>query len=222
MLYQISVCMMLGYFIGCINPSYLLGRVKGVDVRREGSGNAGATNAFLLIGKAAFFIVAIFDITKAWFAWKLAAALFPKLRLAGVLGGCACTMGHMFPAFLHFKGGKGFACMGGMILAYDPVSFPVFLLAAIIIGIITQYLFVVTGSISLLFPMYYGFTSRYAAGTVVLLLLALPILWKHRENYLRMKAGKELRLSYLVRRDREIERCGYEEEDRAIHGERYQ
>lgn len=106
---KIILCLFLGYGLGSFSPSYLIGKLRGYDVRKSGSGNAGASNTVILVGKAVGFLVAILDILKASCAWWLCAALFPELRLAGILGGVAAILGHMFPIWLHFKGGKGLA-----------------------------------------------------------------------------------------------------------------
>lgn len=110
-------CVAAGYFIGCINPAFIIGRIKGYDVRSSGSKNAGASNTVIMAGKLAGVLVALLDIFKAALSWRLCQALFPQFALAGILGGVACILGHMFPVFLHFCGGKGLACIGGVVLA---------------------------------------------------------------------------------------------------------
>ena len=99
----------IGYALGNFSPSYILGRRKGYDIREEGSGNAGATNAFLLLGKNAFFLTAILDILKSFAAYKICEMLFPSLSVAGPIAGAACILGHIWPVLMHFKGGKGMA-----------------------------------------------------------------------------------------------------------------
>ena len=96
---QVFICCLIGYVLGNFSPAYLLGRIKGYDVREEGSGNAGATNAFILLGRNAFFLTAILDILKAFAAYKLCQQLFPELSAAGPIGGTLC-----FCAFTEEKG----------------------------------------------------------------------------------------------------------------------
>ena len=96
----------MGYLIGCISPSYLIGRKKGYDVRTSGSCNAGASNTVIMAGKAAGIFVALFDILKATAACKLGAVLLPELEYAWQITGVSCVIGHMFPVFLGFRGGK--------------------------------------------------------------------------------------------------------------------
>lgn len=107
------VCFLLGYFVGTINPSYFLGRIKGVDIRKKGSGNAGGSNALILFGKTAGVLCSLFDIFKAFLMIRLTEHLFPDFPLAFPLTACAVILGHIFPFYMKFRGGKGLACLGG-------------------------------------------------------------------------------------------------------------
>ena len=153
---QYALCMLLGYVLGCVRPSYLIGRLKGYDVRRSGSGNAGASNTVIMAGKSLGFVVALLDILKAAAAWWIAAALFPERELAGQAAGVCALLGHMFPAYLHFRGGRGLACLGGLALACSPEVLLLMLGIALVIGVITNYVCIVTVVMSVIFPLYYG------------------------------------------------------------------
>jgi len=212
-LLQVLACLLIGYVLGSISPSFVIGKLRGYDVRRSGSGNAGASNTVILVGKAAGFVVALLDILKAAAAWWLCAALFPELRLAGILGGVAAILGHMFPVWLHFHGGRGLACLGGVILAYDWRTMLMMLLLAILIAVVTNYVAVSTVSMSLIWPVYYGLRTAFWLGAGVLLIPAVPILIKHLANFRRIRKGEELRLSFLWKRQAELDRIGYSEEE---------
>lgn len=205
---------LMGYLIGCISPSYIIGLIKGYDVRETGSKNAGASNTVLMAGKLAGLFVALFDICKDTVSWKLASYLFPQLRFAGALGGVACVFGHMFPVFLKFRGGKGFACLGGIALAFSPKVFLIMLCTALIIGIVTNYVAVSCATMSLVWPVYYGMLTKYWLGAAILALPAIPIFIKHRENFRRIHEGTELGLSYLWKKDSELTRIGRTEDDK--------
>lgn len=209
---QVLCCLLIGYLLGCFSPSYLIGRKRGYDVRKSGSGNAGASNTVILAGKLAGFAVAVTDILKAAAAWWLCRKLFPLLRLAGMLGGVAALLGHMFPAFLHFRGGRGLACLGGLALAYDWRVLLLMLAIALVIGLTTDYVCVATVSMSLIFPLYVGITSGQWDVAAVLTIPALPILLRHLENFRRIRQGKELRLSFLWNREAELKRIGRSQE----------
>ncbi|MEA5151567.1 MAG: glycerol-3-phosphate acyltransferase [Oscillospiraceae bacterium] len=208
---QILLCLALGYLLGCVSPSYIFGRVRGYDVRSSGSKNAGASNTVLMAGKFAGLAVALLDMAKAAAAWLLCAALCPELDIAPALGGAACVIGHMYPVFLRFHGGKGLACLGGVILAYDPKTFLLMLLVALLIGLASNYVCIVTVSMSLIFPAYYGYVTALWLGAAILAVPAAPIFIKHIENFRRIKTGQELRLSFLWNKNRELRRIGYEE-----------
>ena len=117
----------------------------------------------------------------------------------------------MYPVFLRFHGGKGLACLGGVILAYDPKTFLLMLLVALLIGLASNYVCIVTVSMSLIFPAYYGYVTALWLGAAILAVPAAPIFIKHIENFRRIKTGQELRLSFLWNKNRELRRIGYEE-----------
>ena len=205
---KIIVCCLIGYLLGNFSPAYLFGRLKGYDIRKEGSGNVGATNAFLLVGKHAFFITAALDILKAFAAWKICELLFPALRLAGPLGGAACVIGHMYPALLGFHGGKGLASLGGVALAWHWQWFFILLGAAIVIAFATRYVCLVAPVMSVVIPGCYYWDTRFLAGAVVLLVPAVPIFIKHRENLLRIREGTEMRTDFIWNKEGELKRIG--------------
>lgn len=205
------LCILMGYFIGCISPSYIVGRLKGYDVRHSGSKNAGASNTVIMAGKLAGLFVALTDIFKAWAAWRLAQYLFPRIALAGVISGSACVVGHIYPVFLRFKGGKGFACLGGLALAHSTGSFFCLLSIAIGLAFFVKYVSIVTSAMSVILPLWYYATGGALLGMLILLIPAVPIILRHRENFRRIKEGTELRIRYLWDKDAELKRAGYNE-----------
>ena len=208
---------LIGYALGCLSPSFLIGKLHGIDVRVAGSGNAGASNTVIMVGKMAGLTVALLDILKAatawWLCqWWLCQRLFPGLEVAGPIGGTAAILGHIFPVTLHFHGGKGLACIGGVVLAYSPRTLLFLLGVALLIGVLTRYVAVVTVSMSVIWPLYYGLVTSLWLGAAILAVPALPIFCKHVENFRRMRSGEELRLSFLWNRDAELARVGREDE----------
>ncbi len=201
-------CCIIGYLLGNINPAFLFARHKGYDPRVDGSGNAGASNAYILAGKLAFFVTASLDILKAFLACRICRALFPALALAAPIGGVACVLGHMYPAALRFRGGKGLASLGGVILSWDWRAFLALLALAILIAFLTNYICFVAPTMSLLFPALYYIRTRYFPAALVLLIPAIPIFFKHAENIRRIREGTEVRMSYLWNKDGELRRTG--------------
>ena len=110
---------LLGYALGCLSPAYLLARRKGFDIRSTGSQNAGASNAFITMGAKSGVAVGLCDMAKSCAAALLAALLFPTLPGAAAVAGTAAVLGHIFPFYLKFRGGKGFAPFLGLTLALD-------------------------------------------------------------------------------------------------------
>ena len=210
-LLKVLVSILIGYSLGNFSPSYLIGKRAGHDVRHEGSGNAGATNAYLIAGKAAFFIVAILDIFKAYAACRICRWLFPDFPLAEQIGGVACILGHLYPIILGFRGGRGLSCQGGVILAWSWRWFLLLLGAAILLTLITRYVCFVSPAVSVSFPAIYYFRTGYALAALVLLIPALPIFKKHMVNFARIRTGQEARISYLWNKDAELKRMGRSE-----------
>lgn len=126
-----TLCLGIGYLLGCISPAAWLSKRNHVDLGRVGTKNLGATNTALILGKKAGIFVALFDILKAWFAYKLARRLFPILEISGFLASVGAILGHCFPIFMRFHGGKGLASFGGLILAYDPWIFLIVVLSGV-------------------------------------------------------------------------------------------
>ena len=180
-------CILIGYLLGNISPAYLFGKTKGYDIRKEGSGNAGATNAFILVGKHAFFITAALDILKAFAAWKLCQALFPTLEAAGPIAAVACITGHMYRRW------KWFLLLLGI---------------AILIAFATRYVCLVAPSMSLVFPVCYYWRTGLLSASLILLLPAVPIFIKHWENFVHIREGTEMRTSFIWNKEAELKRIG--------------
>lgn len=200
------LCLLYGYFIGTINPAFIFGKLRGMDVRDGGSGNAGATNATLLMGKAVGFLCAALDIAKAFIACKSAVVLFPALASACVVAGCGCILGHIFPIWMGFAGGKGLACLGGMLLAYNWKLLCLLLLGELILISIINYICLVAITGSAAFTAVYFFHAGDLLGTALLALVAVVIFCKHIPNLKRIADGSELKIRYLWDKDGEMRR----------------
>ncbi len=144
----------LGYLLGCSNMAFYLGRLRGVDVRANGSGNLGASNAMVLMGWGAGLLTAFHDIAKGSLAVILARLLFPDAVHAGLTAGAAAVLGHNFPVFLRFRGGKGFATYFGMILAADWRLAVFIVIMGVSVTLITDYIAIATVATALIFPVY--------------------------------------------------------------------
>ena len=173
------LCLIYGYLIGTINPAYLFGKRSGMDIREGGSGNAGATNAFLLMGKHVGIVCAFVDIAKAYIACRTARLIFSGLVTAGIIAGCGCILGHIFPVWMGFAGGKGLACLGGMLLAYNWKLLCMLLLGECILMIFANYICLVAITGSAAFSVIYFLQSGDLLGTALLAAVAVVMFCKH-------------------------------------------
>ena len=171
----------LGYLLGCSNMALYLARLKGVDIRAGGTGNPGASNAMVLMGWWAGVITAFHDIGKSALAVYLARRFCPDFAYAGLTAGFFAVVGHMFPVFMGFRGGKGLASYFGMIVAIDWKFALIMVAAGVLLTLITDYIVVATVTFAVVFPIY------VCAASVIMLS-------KHRENFRRLADGTEIGL----------------------------
>lgn len=199
----ISACLIViafSYLVGCSNMALYLSKYKHVDLKNNGSGNPGASNAMILMGWKAGIIVGLHDILKAVLAVYLAKHYFPDIELIGCIAGVAAVMGHMFPFYMRFKGGKGFASYFGMTLALDWKLALCIAIAVIVVTLVTDYIVVGTVTTVVGVPAYMFFSRGWTIA-VVLLIATVVILYKHRENFVRIYKGTEIGLRKANRGD---------------------
>ena len=209
------ICVLIGYLIGSINPSYIISKLRGGDIREKGSGNAGASNALIVYGKLIGVFCALFDIGKAFFAVWLMQSAFSGLPLVFALTAVACILGHVFPFYMRFRGGKGLASLGGVVLAYNWLVFLIMLTGAIIIGLITNYICFIPITAAIVFPIIYGVLNKDVIGSLILYVASVVILLKHRQNIKRIRNGTEMHLSYLWNKEEEIARVQKNQENKS-------
>lgn len=191
------ICALIGYFLGMLNPSYILARLYGFDIRERGSGNAGASNAMLLFGKARGALCAVFDIAKGAGAVCLTRWLYPGDPLVFSVTAAVCILGHIFPFYMKFRGGKGLACLAGVVLAYNPPIFGIMLAAEAVVLLITRYICFVPMTGAVAFVFVYGFRHREPVGIVLWSVVALVVVLRHVGNVKRILKGQEIRVNYL-------------------------
>jgi len=189
-----AVCLLLGYLLGTSNMSHYIASFKKVDMRSGGSKNLGASNALLMLGWPSAVAVALHDIGKSVIAVLLARFLFPEFALAGVLAGVASVFGHIYPFYLKFKGGKGFASYLGMTLALNWKFALAVLIGVVVITVVTDYIVLATTTTVTVVPVYIGITLHSLSAALILLTATATILWKHKDNYVRIANGTEIGL----------------------------
>lgn len=187
-----AVCL-AAYFLGNISPSTILARARGIDIKKEGSGNAGTTNALRVMGKKAAVITLVIDILKG------VAAVILGWLLVGYPGAMGCVLfvvlGHVWPIIYKFQGGKGIATSFGALLALDPV------LALIELGIVAAATLISkrmsVGSITGLVLLPAAALIRAPEFLGISIVLAVIMLVKHRNNIVRLIHGEEPKLGFL-------------------------
>ena len=187
------IVILAAYLLGCSNMAVYLAKLKNVDLTK-GSGNPGTSNATILMGWNAGVIVGIHDIGKAALAVILAELIFPDLKYVGAAAGVACILGHIFPFYLGFRGGKGFASYLGMTLALNWKFALIILIIVGIVTVVTDYIVVGTVTTVVLVPVVMGILTQSAILAIILCAATVVILYKHRENFARLRNGTEIGL----------------------------
>lgn len=176
----LSIC--LGYALGCMNPAAWIGKRNHVDLKQTGTGNLGATNTTMVLGRKAGAFVLLFDVLKSFISARLARFLFPHLGVAGMLACIGTILGHCFPVTLHFSGGKGLAAFGGMILAYNPLVFVIVVVSGITIMVLLDIGVAAPLLGTVLFPVLAYLFSHDIPTTVCALIASLVIFYTHLDN----------------------------------------
>lgn len=192
---KIILVILIGYLIGCFSPSYFFGIIfKNTDIRNHGSGNAGTTNALRVFGKKIGIITFIMDIAKGILAALIGHWL---MGLNGqLLAGVFAVLGHNWPVFLGFKGGKGIATSFGVLLIIHWQTGLISLILWITIIVFTRYVSLGSISVSVAAPFILVIIDRKAPKNLYLsmIFLAVLALYRHKDNINRLLKGKENKL----------------------------
>ena len=159
----------------------------------------GASNAAALMGWYAGITVALHDIGKSVLAVLIAKILFPALPYVGAVAGVASVLGHIFPFYLKFRGGKGFASYIGMTLALNWKLALVIMALVLLVTIVTDYIVVGTTLTILTVPAYMGVAEHSVLLALILCIATVVIIYKHRINYVRIYNGTEIGLRSVAK-----------------------
>ena len=194
---KIAIMFIAAYLIGNINPSIIIGKIKGIDIRKEGSGNAGMTNTIRVIGLWAGIIVFIVDVMKAFVAVKLGLGFIgPAGAMAAFAG---VVLGHCFPVVFGFKGGKGVAAAFGAALALNWQSALAVLLVAGIFFLLTRRMSVASLTAALAYPAFIWYFDRPYFWFGICAAAFLMVM--HAANIKRIARGEEKPLTIGGKKD---------------------
>jgi glycerol-3-phosphate acyltransferase PlsY len=204
---ELGVKLLLAYLLGTVLGSLLLGRLRGVDIRSMGSGNAGATNAMRTQGRWFGLLVLLIDIAKGVVAVRwMPAAVLPGIGIDPELSrqwltvacGFAVIVGHVFPVWFGFRGGKGFATMVGVIGAVELRLLPALLVSWLVVVVLTGYvgLAAILSGVALALTVLI-FEPNNVPVLVFCTSVAAFVVFTHRGNIARMRAGTESRVRRL-------------------------
>ncbi|MBQ8039027.1 MAG: glycerol-3-phosphate 1-O-acyltransferase PlsY [Lachnospiraceae bacterium] len=188
-----AVAILIGYLLGCFNLAFIISKVKKVDLQNTGSKNLGASNTFITVGKGLGVLVGACDIFKCTLVVILAKLLFPEIDYLPYIAGIACVMGHMFPFYLKFKGGKGFASFVGLILGIHWKYFIVIGICIILITLITKYIVLATMATVISYPIYLIFDTENWLIVTMVAIVSCIIIIKHYKNLIRIAKGEEFK-----------------------------
>lgn len=214
----IAVITILSYLVGSIPTSIIVARNRrGIDIRQHGSGNAGGTNVFRVLGWKAGLFVIVADMAKGLFATMVIARLmygpmpfanntpFDDFTVVQIIAGCAAILGHIWTLFAGFKGGKGIATAGGMLLGISPVEVAVSLGVFLIVLLLSQYVSLGSLSAAVSFPLTMFLRENFfmveinGYHTLIYFSIAISLLvfFTHRTNIKRLLAGTENRIARI-------------------------
>ena len=193
------------YLLGSIPFGYLAGRLAGIDIRKVGSGNVGATNVVRVLGKRYGYPVFALDVSKGFAAVVISMLMAPgrppewnSPEIFGILAAISSVLGHLYPPWLKFEGGKGVATSAGALLALTPVATLIGVAIWIIVFWLTRYVSLASITAAVILPiviLVIGSHDRHTGKPLVYssACVAAVVIWRHRSNLSRLMRGTEPR-----------------------------
>jgi acyl phosphate:glycerol-3-phosphate acyltransferase len=203
----LAVLVFGSYLLGSIPFGYLAGRIAGTDIRQAGSGNIGATNVVRILGKGYGYPVFALDVLKGFGAVKISMLAAPgrppdwnSPEILGILAAMSSVLGHLYPPWLKFKGGKGVATSAGALLALTPVATLIGVAIWMIVFWLTKYVSLASVTAAVVLPVVILVLSWHDQNKVKPLVyssacVAAGVVWRHRSNLSRLMRGTEPRFT---------------------------
>ena len=198
------IAALIGYLLGCSNMAIYVSRYKKVDIRAVGAGNPGTANTVLTLGWGPGVMVGLHDIGKGALSALIAMLLFPQYAGIAVVAGSACVIGHIFPVFMKFKGGKGFAAYIGMWLVVDWRVALLVLAAVVFVTVVFDYLTIGTTITVLALPIYLSIVFIGWIPLIAASVATITVILRHIENYIRIYQRKEFGLRTALRKEQRV------------------
>ncbi len=216
---ELGIMILLSYIVGSIPTSIIVSKLKsGIDIRKFGSGNAGGTNVIRVLGWRTGVLVIVFDVLKGFIATSIIARLyfdstlpfnnrtpFEDFTVLQIIAGSAAVLGHIWTAFAGFKGGKGIATAGGMLIGIAPIEVLVSLIIFSIVFVISRYVSLGSLSAAAAFPLtmvirvniFNVEIAGYHTLIFFIIGISLLVIFTHRANIKRLIEGTENRLTHF-------------------------
>lgn len=191
-MYIYAIGAVVGYLIGTVSPSYIIAKAKNKNLRGGGSGNLGASNTAILLGWQYGVLVGFLDILKALVPILVAKFVFADYEYLPFVIATSVILGHMFPFYLRFKGGKGFATFFGSVLGLHWPAFIIIGLIFLIVVGVSDKMALGTFTVISLFPIYIGIVDRNLIYVGIVLIASIVIFIKHIENIKRLIKREEI------------------------------
>jgi glycerol-3-phosphate acyltransferase PlsY len=189
------VFIVIAYLLGSIPVGVILGKMKGIDPRKSGSGNIGATNVMRAGGKKLGIITLLGDAAKGFIPVAAAAALNADVLVVAIVG-LAAFLGHVFPVFLRFKGGKGVATALGVYIAIRPLVILGAFIVFVVVFLVWRYISLASIVGAIIVPIGLYLVKAPREFVVMAGLIGIIVIIRHRENILRIIKGTENKLSF--------------------------
>ena len=206
-MFTLAVLIIGSYFLGSIPFGYLAGRLRGIDIRKSGSGNIGATNVVRVLGKRYGYPVFALDVLKGFSAVKISMVMAPgrppewnSPEIFGILAAMSSFLGHLYPPWLEFKGGKGVATSAGALLALAPLATLIGVAIWIIVFWLTRYVSLASMTAAIALPIVILVVNWKDLNSIKPLVycsagVAAVVIWRHRSNLARLMRGDEPRFA---------------------------
>jgi acyl phosphate:glycerol-3-phosphate acyltransferase len=195
----------VSYLLGSVPTGYIAGRIAGIDIRKEGSGNIGATNVLRVIGKKYGYTVFFFDMLKGLLAVKMAEFVATHSHQPSmykdwfeILAAFVCVLGHTLPIWLKFRGGKGVATSAGTMFGLAPWATLIAVVVWVSVFEITRYVSVASIAGAIALPLAIGIFLVFNPNDSAVIfyaavVIAIVVCWRHRSNFARLLKGNEQR-----------------------------